>query len=74
MINFLLSSAGTIAATLFFNFKIRESYGILITVLNFGLRQLLLIFAVAVAVAFVASFIPVMKIASKRPIDAIRNK
>ncbi len=74
MINFLLSSAGTIAATMFINFKIRESYGILITVLNFGLRQLLLIFAVAVAVAFVASFIPVMKIASKRPIDAIRNK
>ena len=74
MINFLLSSAGTIAATLFINFKIRESYGILITVLNFGLRQLLLIFAVAVAVAFVASFIPVMKIASKRPIHAIRNK
>lgn len=74
MINFVLASAGTIAATMIINSEIREAYGILITVLNFGPRQLLLIFAVAVAVAFIASFIPVMKIASKRPIDAIRNK
>lgn len=74
MINFVLSSIGVFAATAIFNHLMRTQAGILITILNFGIRQLLLLLAVSLLVAFIASFLPVKRIASKRPIDAIRNR
>ena len=74
LINFVLSVIGVGAVTAFINYKLRESLGILITVLDFGVRQITLLATVSLLVAFVASFFPVKKIASKRPIDAIRNK
>jgi ABC-type lipoprotein export system ATPase subunit len=74
MINFLLSCIGTFAATLIVNKLIRTRAGVLITVLNFSIRQIVLLFIISIVVALLASFIPVKKIASKRPIDAIRNR
>lgn len=74
MINFVLSSIGVFAATVIFNQLMRTQVGILITILSFGPRQLLLLLAVSLFVAFIASFLPVKRIASKRPIDAIRNR
>ncbi|MBQ7936070.1 MAG: ABC transporter ATP-binding protein/permease [Clostridia bacterium] len=73
MINFMLSCAGVAAATAVVNHLLRRS-GILITVLNFGIRQMVLLFLVSILVAAVASFFPVKRIASKKPIDAIRNR
>ena len=61
-------------ATFIINYVIRNEVGILVTVLTFSIRQVALLFAVSVAVAFLASYIPVKKIASKRPIDAIRDR
>ena len=74
MINFLLSAVGVFVATSIINAVIRKELGVLITVLNFGLRQILLLFVVSLFVATLASFLPVKKIASKKPIDAIRNR
>lgn len=74
MINFVLSAIGVFAATVFINYIIRDRLGVLVTVLNFGIRQVVLLFAVSVFVAFLSSYIPVKKIASKRPIDAIRDR
>ncbi len=74
MINFVLSATGVFAITLIINYIIRNQLGVLITLLSFGPRQIILLFAVSLAVAFIASFIPVKRIASKRPIDAIRNR
>ncbi len=74
MINFVLTTAGLFAVTEFINYIIRSNTGLLITVLNFGPRQVLLEFGVSLLVAAVASFIPVKRIASKRPIDAIRDR
>lgn len=74
MINFVLSALGVFAITSVINYILRHKIGILITVLGFNIRQILLLFAVSLAVAFAASFLPVKKIASKRPIDAIRNR
>ncbi len=74
MINFVLSAIGVFAITSVINGIVRNELGILITVLNFTPRQIILLLAVSVLVAFVASFFPVKKIASKRPIDAIRNR
>ena len=42
--------------------------------MNFGIRQIALLFIISIGVAVVASFIPVYRIASKKPIEAIRNK
>ncbi len=74
MINFALSSLGVFTATVLINVLVRKELGILITVVSFGLRQLLLLFVVSVGVALLASFFPVKRIAAKRPIDAIRNR
>ncbi|MBO5898284.1 MAG: ATP-binding cassette domain-containing protein [Clostridia bacterium] len=73
-VNFLLSAIGTALVTSSINRALRESMGLLITVLHFGLRQILLLLVISLAVAALASFLPVRRIASKRPIDAIRNR
>ena len=73
-INFSLACAATAVATNLMNKFIRTSAGILITVLDFGARQILLLLFVSILTAWIASFIPVYRIARKKPIDAIRNK
>lgn len=74
MINFVLSAIGVFAVTQVINAVIRKNAGVLITLLTFGPRQIILLLFVSVFIAFVASFIPVYKIASKKPIDAIRDR
>ncbi len=74
LVNFLLACIGTYVAVYTINYWMRISLGALITVLNFGWRQILLLLLISVCVALVASFIPVYRIARKKPIDAIRNK
>lgn len=73
MINFVISSIGTLFIVSLINAVLRSSTGLLVTLLHFGPRQIALLFAVSILVAFVASFLPVKRIASMRPIDAIRN-
>ncbi len=74
MINFVLSCIGTALITGAINRAFREDLGILITLLQFGYRQMGLLLLISLAVAAAASFLPVRRIAAKRPIDAIRNK
>lgn len=74
MINFILSATAVGVATAVINDFIRDRLGLLVTVLTFGPRQILLLFAVSILVAFMASYIPVKRIASKKPIDAIRDR
>ena len=74
LINFALACAATSFAVNRLNYLIRIEAGTVVTVLNFGVRQILLLLALSVGVAIVASFIPVYRTARKRPIDAIRNK
>ena len=74
VINFVLATIAAGSVTVWINSAIRKEMGVLITVLNFGPRQIILLLLISLGVAAVASFIPVYKIASKRPIEAIRNK
>ncbi|MBR4116950.1 MAG: ABC transporter ATP-binding protein/permease [Clostridia bacterium] len=74
MINFVLSAIGVFVVTNLINGVVRNNLGILITVLSFSVRQVVLLLAVSILVAFLASFFPVKKIASKKPIDAIRDR
>ncbi len=74
MINFAISAILCGVGVTVINYVIRTYLGVLVTVLHFGIRQILLLALISVAIAAIASFIPVYRIASKRPIDAIRNK
>lgn len=73
LINFVLSAVATIAICTVLNGVFR-GYGMPVTILTFGLRQVGLLLGLGVVVAFIGSFIPVMRIAKKRPIDAIQNR
>lgn len=73
LINYVLA----VAATLFIIHSINRwmySEGIRITLLTFGIRQAGLMLLISVAVAALASFLPVWKIARKKPVDAIKNR
>ena len=74
MINFVLSLAGTLTATLLINSALRNDAGLLITFLNFGVRQVAILLGISILIAFIATFLPVKKIASMKPIDAIKNR
>ncbi|MBR2622238.1 MAG: ATP-binding cassette domain-containing protein [Clostridia bacterium] len=74
MINFILSAIGTGVVTALINRAVRNEVGLLITMLNFGIRQIALLLLISLAVAAIASYLPVRRIAAKRPIDAIRNR
>lgn len=73
LINFILSVAAVIAMNTFIGNALRTE-GLNITLLSFGARQLLLMLAISIAVAVIASFLPVNKIARRKPIDAIKDK
>ena len=45
-----------------------------IRLVHFGIRQVLLILAIAFGVALVATFIPIWRIARRKPIDVIRDR
>ena len=74
MINFVLSLTGTAVICGIINHLVRNEAGLLLTVLNVGIRQAVLLLGICLLVAFIASFLPVRRIAAKRPIDAIRDR
>lgn len=74
MIDFVCAAILCGTAIAIINFVLRRYVGILITVLHFGIRQILLLIVISIVIAALASFLPVKKIASKKPIDAIRDR
>ena len=73
LINYVLSLAATIAVTTLFNTIVRNQ-GLNVTLLNFGIRQIILMLVISLGVAAIASFLPVWNIARRKPVDAIKNK
>lgn len=74
MINYVLSTIGTALVCSVINNTMRESVGLLITFLSFGIRQCALLLLVSLLVAVIATFLPVRRIAAMKPIDAIKNR
>ena len=66
--DYVWRAGGTIAK------YIKHGAQVHVVVLSFGVRQVALLLIVSIFVAFAASFLPVKRIASKRPIDAIRGR
>ena len=73
VINFIFSTALVVAGIMVANGLMHRN-GITITLLHYGVRQFGLMLAISVAVALLASFLPVNKIARKKPVDAIKDR
>ena len=74
IIEFVITAILCFAAVCLLNWFVRHNTGILITFLHFGIRQVIIILVISLAVAALASFFPVRNTASKKPIDAIRGR
>ncbi len=74
LINFALATIATIVTSIILNNVIITKLGLDLVLLSVGIRQILLLFGVSMGTAFLSSFLPVMKIARKKPIDAINNR
>lgn len=74
IINAILANISLFIVVFCINTTLRKNYNLLITILNPGILQIILVFGISILVAFVSSFVPVYFIANKRPIDAINNR
>ncbi len=74
MINFVISFVSTMLIASAVSSTIRDKYGFAVTVLPVGASTALVLFLISIAAAFIASFLPVWRIARKKPVDAIRNR
>jgi hypothetical protein len=73
LINFVLAVAASLVGVMLLNDYMREE-GINITLLSFGVGQILLMLGISVLVAVLSSFLPVYGIAKKKPVDAIKDR
>ena len=71
---FVLSSIVTPLVCLAVNSFIESTINLNIKVINFGIVQISLIFAITVGVAIISSVIPLLAAVRKKPIDCIRGK
>ena len=74
LINFVLATIATFVASYFISRSLLVDLGLTISLLHFGIRQVILIFAISMFVAVISTFLPVWKIAKKNPIDSINNR
>ncbi len=74
LINFAIALVATIVAVIAINGLFANTLNMLISILSFGILQGLMMLGISVGSAFVASLVPVISIASKKPIDAIQNR
>ena len=73
LINFVLAIAASVTTVILLNHYMRSG-GINITLLSFGPLQIGMMLGISVLVAVLASFLPVYRIAHKKPVDAIKDR
>ncbi|HHX81060.1 MAG TPA: ABC transporter ATP-binding protein/permease [Acholeplasmataceae bacterium] len=74
IINFFLASISTFIVVRLINNSLRSDVGLTVTVFNLSIRQIVILLFISIFVALAASFLPVYRIARKKPVDAISNK
>ena len=74
LIVFVLATIGSGVVVSVVNSSLRATYGLPITLLSYGIREIGIILLGCIATALFASFIPVLRIARKKPVDAIKNR
>ncbi|MDL2292454.1 ABC transporter ATP-binding protein/permease [Acholeplasma sp. OttesenSCG-928-E16] len=73
LISFIIGLVIALTGIYFLLLAFRNQIGLLITILVFGIRQAILMLLISIAVALIASFIPVYSTSRKKPVDAIKN-
>ena len=74
LIVFVLATIGSGVVVSVVNSSLRATYGLPITLLSYSIREIGIILLGCIATALFASFIPVLRIARKKPVDAIKNR
>ena len=72
-ISAVLATALTAITAIVGSALLRNLFELRLTLLNFSLRQAVMIFALSFGIAIVASIIPILRIARQKPVDAIRK-
>ena len=72
-ISAVMATALTAVTAIVGSALLRNLFELRLTLLNFSLRQAVMIFALSFSIAIVASIIPILRIARKKPVDAIRK-
>ncbi len=73
IINGVLATIITFVACLLVNFYIRDYMQLGINFAIFGIRQVLIIFAISILTGIASSLLPIIKIAKEKPVDLIRH-
>jgi ABC-type lipoprotein release transport system permease subunit len=63
---------GSVAVNIAIDNYIRKS-GMIVSILNFGLVQVLLMLGIAVVIAFLATIYPVYSYSKKKPVEVINR-
>lgn len=73
LINWILATGVTAVVVYIINTTIRTKYQFTVTILHFGIIQVVVMLGLSILVAFLASFLPIYKVSKKRPIEVIRK-
>ena len=73
LINIVLSNVLTAVCCIFINSFLKNIMNISITLASYTLRQFGIICGLSLAVAVIASIIPIVKLSRQKPIEAIRR-
>ena len=74
MINFVLSAIVAGIVSVFLNISIAKDSGFELVFINFGIRQILLLFALSIFTGLIACLICTYSIAKRKPVDCISEK
>lgn len=73
IMNFLISSIITFIFTIVINNYLKSDFNMMITILNFGIRQMFILLTISILADFISSSILVYKFAKMKSIDIIKN-
>jgi len=71
--SFIFASVGGFIVNFVINHILVSNYDLIITVLNFGIVQIVIIFSISILVSLLSSLIPLYRLSLKKPIDVIKG-
>ena len=74
LLSFLIALAAAIAIVIILNANLSKQLSFELLLLSFGPLSVVLMLGIALAVALVGTFIPVLHISRKKPVDSLRSQ
>lgn len=74
LINFIVAVILSFISVVTINNYLKTEYGLIISIISFGIRQLFIMLLISLIIAYLSSSVPVRRIANKSPVDAIKDK